>query len=431
MRKRLKPSVLSVLLMIFLAYSCKKESAPGVITYEIRNIGTTGATAGSKVTDEGSGPVTARGVCWSTEASPAISDSKSADGKGTGTFVSQLSGLLPATTYYVRAYALNSSGAGYGEVISFKTGGNAPSATTLPPLFVSNDESVLAASVNPYFLNSEVSFEYGETTSYGNSVSYPGNPVTYDHKVAARISGLKPAKKYHFRVKAVNSLGTSHGEDLTFNTNQPLSDIDGNSYNTITIGSQTWTSRNLATTRFSDGTEIPLVDTDSTWAGLQSPGLCWYNNDESQSEGNFGALYNWYAADRGNLCPSGYHVPTYEEWIALMIFLDGSQFYFTAGSMGLTLASVSAWTYSSVRTSIGNNDYPEYRNSAGFSILAAGVRDAARQIFSSRGEYSAFWTSSDESTQNAMIRDFMYDQVFSGQTFAKKTNGYSIRCLKD
>lgn len=431
MQTKLYTIVFTPLFMFLISAGCKKESAPIVITYEMRNIGTSRATSGGKVTDEGSGSVTARGVCWSTGTNPTISDSKSTDGTGMGTFVSELSGLLPATIYYVRAYAINSSGTGYGNIISFKTGGNAPFVITLPPLFVSSDESALAASVNPYFVNTEVSFEYGETTGYGNSVSYSRNPVTYEHPVAVRISGLRPKTTCHFRVKAVNSLGTSYGEDLTFTTTQPLSDIDGNSYNTVTIGGQTWISRNLETTRFNDGTEIPLVNNDSIWAALQTPGFCWYNNDVLQSKDLYGALYNWYAVEKGNLCPSGYHVPTYEEWTALMIFLDESQFYFTAGSMGMTLATDTGWIYSSVRTSIANNDYPEYRNMVGFSILPAGVRDAVRRVFSSRGEYTAFWTSSEQIAQNAIIRDFSYDQVFSGQTFAKKAHGYSIRCLKN
>ena len=203
-----------------------------------------------------------------------------------------------------------------------------------------------------------MSFEYGETTSYGNSVTYNQNPVTYDHSVAVRISDLTPGTTYHFRVKAVNSLGTSYGEDMTFNTTQPLPDIDGNSYNTVTIGSQTWFNRNLETTRFNDGTKIPLVSDGTIWAGLVTPGFCWYNNDELQSKGTYGALYNWYVASHGDVCPSGYHVPTYQEWITLMNFLVENQSYF-GGSMGMTLWPViQAGHTAGLRIAIGNSDYP-------------------------------------------------------------------------
>jgi uncharacterized protein (TIGR02145 family) len=431
MRKRIQTVGLTVIFLLIIINSCKKEEPPTVKTYETRNIGTTVATSGGQVSNAGSGSVTARGVCWSTESNPTISGSKTLDGSGVGDYDSQISGLGPATTYYVRAYATNSSGTGYGEVLSFKTTGNAPAVTSLQPLLVYTNEATLAARINPYFVASDVSFEYGGTTGYGNSVTYNKNPVTYDHSIAMKISGLTPGTTYHFRVKAVNSLGTTYGNDMTFNTTQPLLDIDGNSYNTVTIGSQTWTNRNLETTRFSDGTEIPLVSDDNTWTGLQSPGFCWYNNDDSQSKGTYGALYNWYAVANGNACPSGYHVPAYEEWNTLMTFLDGNQFCFEIGSMGMALASDTGWTFSSVRTAIGNTDYPEYRNTIFFLTLPAGVRDADLKVFRSRGEYSAFWTSTEESAQNAIVRDFSYDQVYSNLTFAKKEHGYSIRCLKD
>ncbi len=433
MKNRNKIPVLSVLLMIFIGFACKKESVPEVITYEIRNVGTTFARSGGQVTDEGSASVTARGVCWSTGTNPTVSDSKSNDGTGPGTFVSEISGLLPATVYYVRAYAINSIGTGYGDVISFKTYGDAPVSTSLPPLFVSSNESAPAASVNTFFLDTEISFEYGETTAYGNSVSYSGRPLANEEKVAVKISGLKPETTYHFRVKAVNSLGTSYGEDLTFTTTRPLYDIDGNSYNTVTIGQQTWTSRNLETTRFNDGTEIPLISDNSIWAELGTPGYCWYNNDALLSEDSYGALYNWYAVGRGDLCPSGYHVPEYQEWIELMNFLNENQYYFVGGR-GMTLATATGWAYSSKVFSIGNNDHPEHRNMVGFSVLPAGVHDAVLQDFRLRGEYSAFWTSSDSDidAQNAVAVDFSYDQQEPHMSaFIKKTHGYSIRCLKD
>ncbi|NLN30980.1 MAG: hypothetical protein GX158_07090, partial [Bacteroidales bacterium] len=98
----------------------------------------------------------------------------------------------------------------------------------------------------------------------------------------------------------------------------------------------------------------------------------------------------------------------------------------------MTLASATGWAYSSRGASIGNNDHPEYRNMVGFSILPAGVHDAVLQDFRLRGEYTAFWTSSEYNAQNAVTMDFNYDQNFQeGTVFAKKTHGYSIRCLKD
>ncbi len=95
----------------------------------ITNITGTAVTGGGTITDEGSGTVIARGVCWSTGITPTILDNKSQDGGGVGTFISNITGLEGATTYYIRAYATNSAGTGYGMTMSFTTlTSNIPSA---------------------------------------------------------------------------------------------------------------------------------------------------------------------------------------------------------------------------------------------------------------------------------------------------------------
>lgn len=111
--------------------SCKEDdnnptptaSVPVLTTSVVSSITPTTATCGGNISSEGISAVTARGVCWSTSANPTISNSKTTNGTGTGSFTSTISGLTPITTYYVRAYATNSAGTGYGSVISFKTTG--------------------------------------------------------------------------------------------------------------------------------------------------------------------------------------------------------------------------------------------------------------------------------------------------------------------
>ena len=94
---------------------------PTVTTSEITDITTNSATCGGNVTSDGNGTVTVRGVCWSTNPNPTIEDNKTTNGNGTGSFTSNLSNLVPQTTYYVRAYAINEAGTVYGEVKSFTT----------------------------------------------------------------------------------------------------------------------------------------------------------------------------------------------------------------------------------------------------------------------------------------------------------------------
>ncbi len=123
----MKKQILVLMLAAFMAipfFSCKKDSTdpPSVTTAAVSAISGTTATCGGEVKSQGSSEVTARGVCWGTNANPTISDSKTADGTGIGVFVSSITGLTPGTTYHVRAYATNSNGTNYGADVSFSTG---------------------------------------------------------------------------------------------------------------------------------------------------------------------------------------------------------------------------------------------------------------------------------------------------------------------
>lgn len=104
-------------------------------------------------------------------------------------------------------------------------------------------------------------------------------------------------------------------------------DTDGNIYHTVVIGNQVWIVENLKTTRYNDGTSIPLVTGNTEWINLTTPGYCWYDNDITNKE-TYGALYNWYAVQTNKICPAGWHVPSDSEWTALTDFLGGES---TAG----------------------------------------------------------------------------------------------------
>jgi hypothetical protein len=101
--------------------SCKDENPPSVTTAAVTSVGETTASAGGEVTDEGTSPVTERGVCWSTNANPTIADSKTSDGTGLGEFTSAITGLAPGSLYHVRAYATNAQGTSYGADVQFST----------------------------------------------------------------------------------------------------------------------------------------------------------------------------------------------------------------------------------------------------------------------------------------------------------------------
>ena len=117
------------------------------------------------------------------------------------------------------------------------------------------------ANINANSLLTTVTFEYGTTTNYGSSVaaSESGMKDSLIHKFSAGLSELEPNTTYHFRAQAVNILGTTYGNDIAFTTNPAISDVDGNIYSIVTIGSQIWMQENLKTTKFNDNTPVPLV----------------------------------------------------------------------------------------------------------------------------------------------------------------------------
>ena len=114
---------------------------------------------------------------------------------------------------------------------------------------------------------------------------------------------------------------------ITIPTSGMISDVDGNEYKTVKIGSQWWMAENLRTTRFNEGTPISHVPNDTSWQNLLIPGYCWYGNDSITYADPYGALYNFYSvADTNslNVCPSGWHIPSSAEWTTLTNFLGGA-----------------------------------------------------------------------------------------------------------
>ncbi len=215
-----------------------------------------------------------------------------------------------------------------------------------------------------------------------------------------------------------------------------VTDIEGNRYKTIVLGAQTWMAENLRTTKFNDGTPIPLVTSGSDWYQLRTPAYCYWDNDSVHYHNVFGPLYNWYAVDTGKLCPAGWHIPTDGEWTVMQDFLIANGYNFdgatTGNNISKALADTILWTASAVEGAIGNTDFPEFRNKSGFSALPGGYRNEGGNFIRAlvRGYW---WTSTQysEDPESSWYRELRYDTTYVFVNIAKQWMGFSVRCIKD
>jgi len=193
-----------------------------------------------------------------------------------------------------------------------------------------------------------------------------------------------------------------------------VQDIDGNLYDTVQIGTQTWMKQNLATTRLDDGTPIPLVQNMTAWTQLTSPGYCYYANKSSHAP-TYGALYNWYATVTGKLCPSGWHAPADWEWLVLINYLGGKDI---AGGKLKEAGTTHWWSPNTGAT-----------NETGFTGLPAGDRLGLDGSFYNLGNYGIFWSTTGSSVTEAVNRVLVFDKADFRIGYDNKFAGLSVRCV--
>ncbi len=399
-----------------------EATIPTVTTNAVSNIMGSSALCGGNVTDAGGAVVTARGVCWDTLPNPTVDDSFTVDSIGVGSFTSYLSGLADGTTYYVRAYATNGVGTAYGEQRTFTTlslplvttdtvsnitgstavcGGNVISEGDAP---VTARGVCWSTSINP-------TVDGQHTTIYGSGTG----------SFSSNLSGLTGGTTYYVRAYATSSLGTLYGEQRTFTTaftcGNIIADYDGNSYNTVQIGNQCWMKENLKTAHLNNGVSILLVQDSTSWGYSSSPAYCYYN------QGTYGCLYNYYAVESGQLCPPGWHVPTYNEVHTILLYTLGSSD--AGGKMKTT--GTTYWLSPNTGAT----------NSSGFSARGSGLRYPGHSI-SGIKERAVYWTSNTYNDDYAYDFYLCYDQSYlqlygvSAYDYSIwKRDGLSVRCLRD
>jgi uncharacterized protein (TIGR02145 family) len=212
-----------------------------------------------------------------------------------------------------------------------------------------------------------------------------------------------------------------------------VTDIDGNVYKTVKIGTQVWMAENLKTSKYNDGTPIDYPGTDNAaWQDNSSGAYAWYNNDVT-NKATYGALYNWYAVNIGLLCPTEWHVPTDYEWTTLENYLIANGYNYdgtiTGNKIAKAMAATTNWTESFTVGTIGNADYSEYRNKSGFTGLPGGNRNIYG-AFQAIG-HSGLWWSSFEYFMIPVCKSLSYMNVILAEGHINKRYGLSVRCLKD
>lgn len=215
-----------------------------------------------------------------------------------------------------------------------------------------------------------------------------------------------------------------------------VTDKDGNVYDVVKLGNQEWMAQNLRTTKYADGTSIPLGSSTSTTTAYR-----YCPNNSSSNVYKYGYLYNWKAVMRNSsssssnpshvqgICPNGWHVPSDAEWTELENYVRGVPYYMTkSGSEGKALASSEDWGSSPNYLAIGND--VSINNSTGFCAVPAGcVRNGTSCSFNRDADY---WTTNSSSNSDAYAYG-LYSSNSSGlvSEHCNQTWGNSVRCVKD
>ena len=194
-----------------------------------------------------------------------------------------------------------------------------------------------------------------------------------------------------------------------------ISDVDGNIYNTTRIGNQEWMVENLRVTKYNDTSEINQITDDMTWEGLLEGAWSYYDNDSSH-EYPYGKLYNWHSVEGGKLCPSGWHIPTLEEWTTLTDHLGGTDL--AGGRM------------KDVGTTYWQSPNDPASNESGFTALPSGYR-SNNGTFDKVGFEGGWWSSTISSSDSAW--QLQLDHLADDANYYTRAHnsGFSVRCVRD
>ena len=218
---------------------------------------------------------------------------------------------------------------------------------------------------------------------------------------------------FSIKVDAISQNTTSgYGANVT--------DVDGNIYKTVYIGTQHWMGENLKVSKYNDGTSIPNITDNAEWSKLSTGAWSYYNNDVAYNV-KYGKLYNWYSVSKTtngnkNVCPTGWRVPTDTEWTVLIAYLGGD--------------SVSYAKMKEVGTANWIAPNTDATNASLFTGLPVGTRNG-NGSYEGIGNLGGWWSSTDVSIDDAWTRVLFSKLGYSIRSNCGKIVGLSVRCLKD
>lgn len=409
-------------------------SVPVVSTSAPYNVLFSSASCGAYVSTDGGSPVIERGICINSTGSPTVADVFISSGSGLGSYSASFSNLALNTTYYLRAYATNNTGTGYGNEVSFTTL-NTPTLTTDSAENLSYFSSSIAATL--------VSDGGLSLSALGICWSKNPNPTLIDSVVShslltgpftSNISGLRPNTTYYVRAYATNPAGTAYGNQLSFttpdNTGFFVDARDNQGYNTVILGTQEWMSQNLRYLPDVVGQSIGS-DTIPYYYVYNYNGISPLAARMTQEYQTYGALYNWKAALTA--CPSGWHLPSeYEFYVFQNYLIDNGYNYdgsFSDNKIAKAMADSTLWTSSTVTGTIGKN--LTENNSSGFTARPAGQRGSNGDFFFLNSKATFQTSTPDYGGNGPRVYELInYGEELNYYTISYRS-GISVRCVKN
>ncbi|NTW32727.1 MAG: hypothetical protein HGB12_08900 [Bacteroidetes bacterium] len=350
------------------------------------------------------------------------------------------------STFNCYAHGLSNSATG--------TAANSPAAALIAPVANAGSGATetqitvnwsASSGADHYHLDVSTSIGFASFLTGLNNYD-AGNVTSYN------VTGLTCGTTYFYRVKAENSCNTSPNSNLIAYATSPcffcgtstVNDIDGNTYNTVSIGSQCWLKENMHTTKYPDGASITK---GTTWnyydvALYSCPPNVSNNGEDCNAAASLGLLYQWSAAMYGSttpgaqgICPAGWHVPTDAEWCTMENTVEagtdascnttGQRGVNTGSKITADVADQSWNTYTNgLRTGTGFN------NTSGLNIGPSGTRDDGGS-YMNRGLSMYLWTSNVKDSENKWNRFLTYSSTKINRSFKWQGNGCSVRCIKD